>query len=88
MSDKKVKQSLIQFLIYTTILSILFLSAINVNTSLRPKVKILGVETSDNDQVFWSNFITLHPNYLPGWIELGRTEKVREIDPNYKKLDQ
>lgn len=84
MSNKKVKQNLIQIFIYTVLLFILFLSAFNVKSSLKPKVKVLGVETKNNDQLFWNNFTSKHPNYIPGWIEIGRMDKVKEIDPNYQ----
>ncbi len=83
MSYKKVKQSFVQFFIYALLLLVLFLSAFDIGIFLKLKREVLGVKTSNNEQAFWTDFTNNHPKYIPGWIELGRMEKVREIDPNY-----
>ena len=50
---------------------------------MTPK-KVLGVETQiDLEEKFWQEFLDKNPNYIPGWIEIGRNDKVKEIDPNY-----
>lgn len=53
------------------------------------KNRVLAAETqnfSDNEIAnrFWFEFLGKNPNYVPGWIEIGRIEKAYEIDPNYQ----
>jgi hypothetical protein len=78
------KQEYSTFAFYSVlVITLLLLSALNIQVYLQPKV-VLGVETETNtDDVFWANFLEEHPNYIPGWIELGRFDKVKQIDPNY-----
>lgn len=60
---------------------ILLLSIFNLQKLKRNEtVMVLGVETNSS---FWEDFMTKHPTYIDGWIELGRIDKVRQIDPNY-----
>jgi hypothetical protein len=73
-----------ELFIYVFILFLLVAASFNVTTFLQPKkIQVLGAETQDKTQEFWSDFLTKNPSYIPGWIELGRTDKVKEIDPNY-----
>jgi len=85
MSIQKVNKSAREVFIYVFFLFVLLLTAVNINTFLTPtKVGVLGVHienTSNYD--FWKGFLLKHPDYVPGWIELGRLDKVEEIDPNY-----
>ena len=77
-----------ELFIYVVFLFILLLVSINIDTYLRPvnvDVKVLGAETQNNKEVFWQDFLSKHPDYVPGWIEIGRTDKANEIDPNYIK---
>ncbi|HET7099489.1 MAG TPA: hypothetical protein VFI61_04635 [Patescibacteria group bacterium] len=84
MSAKKVNRSAKEVFIYVLFLFILLLTVININTFLQPKTTVLGAETeSTTGEDFWKDFLLLHPNYIPGWIELGKMDKVKEIDPNY-----
>lgn len=71
-------------LFYLLIIFTLLVSAININTYLKPN-RVLGaeVEETNNAEVFWEDFLLRNPNYIPGWIEMGRIDKVIEIDPNY-----
>lgn len=74
-------------LICIAVLAILFLASINIKNFLSPK-KVLGTEISEEaelsqDNAFWEKFLNKNPDYIPGWIEIGRFDKVREIDPNY-----
>ena len=63
---------------------ILLLSLVNILFYLSPK-KVLGLETkASNDQVFWNKFLSQNPNYIPGWIETGRADIARQIDPNFQ----
>lgn len=83
MSAKKVNQAARQLLIFTAVVFILLLASTNIRSYLAPK-KVLGVETQINlDEKFWQEFLDKNPNYIPGWIEIGRNDKAREIDPNY-----
>jgi hypothetical protein len=67
------------------IIIILLLSAFNIAHYLSPK-KILGTATEGNlkQEEFWSTFLSKNPNYIPGWIEVGRTDRAKEINPNYQ----
>lgn len=74
-------------LICIAILVILLLASVNIKNFLSPK-KVLGTETGDEtefsqDRAFWESFLNKNPDYIPGWIEVGRMDKVKEIDPNY-----
>lgn len=67
----------------TAIIALLLLSAFNIENYLAPK-EILGVETQkETNEQFWTDFLAKNPNYIPGWIELERWDKVIEIDPNF-----
>jgi len=84
MSANKVNEAVIEIFIFTSIVFVLLLTLVNVRNYLTPK-KVLGVETQiDPSQKFWSDFLVKNPNYIPGWTELGRMDKVKEIDPNYE----
>ncbi|HUC95317.1 MAG TPA: hypothetical protein VMR19_04965 [Candidatus Saccharimonadales bacterium] len=86
MSANKVNKAARQLFIYVALIFVLLLAAINIETYQTPvkPVKILGTETqTNNDQKFWQDFLSKNPNYIPGLIETGRPDKVKEIDPNY-----
>lgn len=84
MSAKVVNKVSRELFIFVATLLILLLSIINIENYQRPK-KVLGIETQivSND-TFWQDFLKENPNYIPGWIEIGRLDKVKEIDPNYE----
>jgi hypothetical protein len=86
MSAKKtdrINKAVIEIFVFTSIVFVLLLTFVNIKNYFTPK-KVLGAETQvDPRQVFWNNFLTQNPNYIPGWIELGRADKVKGIDPNY-----
>lgn len=65
---------------------ILLLASVNITTYLEPK-KVLGVSVVEahSDEAFWQDFLSKNPSYLPGWVAIGRMDKVKEIDPNYIK---
>jgi len=70
-------------LVYILIVFALCVSAINIDSYLAPN-KVLGAEVEeDTNEVFWEDFLSRNPTYIPGWIEIGRIDKVMEIDPNY-----
>jgi hypothetical protein len=83
MSAKKVNQAARQLLMFTAIIFVLLLASTNIGSFLTTK-KVLGIETQINlNEIFWQDFLDKNPNYIPGWIEIGRNDKVKEIDPNY-----
>lgn len=59
---------------------ILILSIANLQNIKRKETVVLGAKTNN---LFWEDFVTKHPTYIDGWIELGKMDKVNEIDPNY-----
>ncbi len=84
--DEFVYQNL---LIALGILIVLLLSLTNINVFFSQKA-VLGLsvqEVRTNDlqtaDEFWKAFLSTNPDYIPGWIELGRFDKAREIDPNF-----
>ena len=84
MSAQKVNKSAKEVFIYVVFLFILLLTAINISTFLQPQTKVLGITSQENmDEEFWREFLEKHPSYIPGWIEIERLDKVKEIDPNY-----
>lgn len=83
MSAKGVNKVAREILIIVSALFVLVLTSINIENYLSP-VKVLGAEIqADSKEVFWTEFLNKNPEYIPGWIEIGRTDKVIEIDPNY-----
>lgn len=85
MSAKKVNRRSIEFYSIAAItLFLLLFTAININSYLKPKTNtVLAAETETSDTEFWQNFLSENPDYIPGWVELGRPDKVQKIDPNY-----
>jgi hypothetical protein len=83
MSAKKVNKSAREIFIYVLLLFILLLTAANIGSFFSPKKTVLGTSTENKDTKFWEEFLIKNPNYIPGWIEIGRTDKALEIDPNY-----
>ena len=84
MSAKKVNKVATEYLVFVFFVVILLLSALNITNYLAPK-KVLGAETLAPDTTkFWDEFLSKNPNYAPGWQEIGRTDKVNEIDPNFQ----
>jgi hypothetical protein len=73
-----------ELFVYVALLFILLLVSINIDTYLKPvDTKVLGAETQNSEVAFWQDMLIKHPNYVPGWIEIGKLDKAKEIDPNY-----
>ena len=73
-----------EIFVYIALLLIIILTSININSYLAArKINVLGAETRVTDNSFWQNFLSKNPDYIPGWIETGRIDKVTQIDPNY-----
>ncbi len=86
MSAKRVNKAAIELFIFVAALLVLLLSAVNIESFQSPK-KVLGAEVQINsDDKFWQDFLNKNPDYIPGWMEIGRIDKVKEIDPNYSKV--
>jgi hypothetical protein len=82
-SAHKFKDASSLMFIYFLIVFLLLLISINVRNFLTP-IKVLGAQTEpDGSTKFWGEFTSKNPDYIPGWIELGRLDKVKEIDPNF-----
>ena len=80
MKNKSFKKD-VKLLIYINIaVTILLFSIFNLWSYTKSAVKVLGVKT---DKTFWEELVAKHPTYIDGWIELGRMDVVKQIDPNY-----
>ncbi len=85
MSAKDVNKIIKEVFIYTFLLLVLLITSLNISSYLNPKqVKVLGTETENKEEVFWQDFLSKNPNYIPGWVEVGRMDVVQQIDPNYE----
>ena len=73
-----------EILLAAALLLIIVLTSININSYLSPqRVTVLGAETQVTENSFWQDFLSKNPDYIPGWLEMGRIDKVTQIDPNY-----
>jgi hypothetical protein len=52
----------------------------NLQNIGQKETRVLGVST---DNKYFEELVTKYPTYIDGWIELGRMDKVYEIDPNF-----
>jgi len=83
MSAKEVNKATTELLMFVAALIVLLLTAVNIESYQAPK-KVLGVEMQVvSSDKFWEDFLNKNPDYIPGWFEIGRMDKVKEIDPNY-----
>lgn len=70
--------------VFFLFLIIVVLTSVNIHVYLTHKnPKTLGVNTQVQSSNVWVEFMKENPNYIPGWIELGRIDKALKIDPNY-----
>lgn len=61
---------------------VLLLAFFNIqNINEKRQITVLGAST---DNSYWEEMVKKHPTYRDAWVELGRMDKVLEIDPNYK----
>ena len=67
----------------TAAILILLLSIFNLQNINKKQIKVLGA-TIDNS--YWEEMVIKHPTYRDGWVELGRMDMVKQIDPNYSQL--
>ena len=84
----KVKNHIRTFLIALFSFILLVLSLLNVKNYLSIEnipEKVLGAETNTNAAAkFWERFLDENPEYIPGWLEIGRIDKAYSINPNYQ----
>ena len=85
MSAKHLNKDKQLLFILSLLLSTLVLSYLNIKNFYDTK-DVLGATTSkvESYDKFWNEYLKNNPNYIPGWLEIGRDDKVLEIDPNYK----
>lgn len=79
--QQKIDNDLQTLVHITLVFLILLLSMFNLQQSKKNIVSVLGTKT---DNVFWEKLAEKHPTYRDAWVELKRSDKVEEIDPNYK----
>lgn len=78
---KKFDKELEKLLFINLAVLILILSFFNMVNNRQKNVQVLGIKT---DNGYWEEIVKKHPTYRDAWVELGRTDKVKEIDPNWK----
>jgi len=83
MSARKLNGIFLEIFFYVLAIFLLVLTSANLNNYFSTP-KVLGTEVEDdNQEEFWTDFLSKNPDYIPGWIELRRWDKVTGIDPNY-----
>jgi hypothetical protein len=66
------------------VILIIILTLLNFSSYLfHSKNNVLGLQVEDKKVQFIEQFLQKNPDYIPGWVEIGRMDKVRELDPNY-----
>lgn len=74
------------FFYITFAIIVLLLCLFNLQKNKAVETKVLGIQTKSDDlNIFWTKFLDLHPDYLPGLEEVGNLEKIQQLDPNYFK---
>ena len=83
MSAKKVNTLIPELFASLSIVFLLALSSVNLEKYFTP-TEVLGVDIDEQgNEIFWNEFLSKNPDYIPGWIEIGKWERVIEIDPNF-----
>ncbi len=77
---KNYDNELIYLLGITASVLILLLSLFNLQHSSKKNVEVLGTSI---ESTYWEDLLTKYPTYIDGWVEIGRMDKVKEIDPNW-----
>lgn len=79
------------FLFYINcIVIILLLSFFNlylINNKKQTKQITNTVLGAEKDNSYWEEMVKKHPTYIDAWLEMGQNDKVKEIDPNYFKIN-
>ncbi len=88
MNKAKVNKNTTYLILIVSAFILLLLSMVNIKTISTNK-EVLGIKTqTESDEEFWNNFLVNNPNYIPGWIEIGKFEKAASINPNFEGLDR
>lgn len=74
------KKELNNLLYITFAFLVLLLSMYNIQGLKSKKTEVLGASI---DNKYFEELVSKYPTYIDGWIELGKMDKVLEIDPNY-----
>lgn len=77
------QKELHNFVLISLTILVLLLSIFNLQ-NIRPN-KTIEVLGATDDGLFWQEFITKHPTYRDGWLELDRMDMVKKIDPNWSE---
>lgn len=86
MRDAKINDNTKILLFLVSILTFLMLSLTNIK-NITSKKEVLGIDTKIySSEEFWNDFLTKNPDYIPGWVEIGRIDKVSSINPNYLQI--
>jgi hypothetical protein len=84
MQDFKVNKSTEFLFIVVSVFVLLALSLVNIK-NYSATSKVLGIETEENiTEKFWVDFLSKNPNYVQGWVEIGRLDKATAINPNFQ----
>jgi hypothetical protein len=75
-------KELFNLLYITSAILVILLSMFNLQNIDKKQIKVLGAET---DNMFWQEFVVKHPTYIDAWVELGRMDIVKQIDPNFSQ---
>ncbi len=87
MDNRMVNKDINHLIFIVGVFVLLLLSLVNIKTVFSKK-EVLGLETQiQSDDKFWNDFLIKNPNYLPGWVELGKADVASKIDPNYWGLE-
>lgn len=81
MSKKKNFYNELTHLLYINVaVIVLLLTIFNLQHLKGKEITVLGATT---DNTYWEEMVKKHPTYRDAWLELGRMDKVEEIDPNF-----
>jgi hypothetical protein len=79
---KNFSDDLLYLLYINLIILVLILSIFNLSQKPKNRIQVLGAV---DDNSYWEEMVKNYPTYRDAWVELGRTDKVYEIDPNFNK---
>lgn len=83
LSKRVIEQNLIYLVYILASILILLLSIFNMQEKHQNNNIVLGAQAESKDDKFWQEITNDNPTYIDAWLELGRMDKVLEIDPNY-----
>lgn len=75
------RQELINLIYINLAILVILLSIFNLQTKKKDQITVLG---ANDDLTYWEELVKKHPTYRDGWVELGRIDIVKQIDPNFQ----